>query len=76
MNTTGFFVDWNGDTRRVEAPGEGLSCSPAIEKGVAPNAFLAVDVIDSAGFVVHEAVYYPSIQTLEAAGVNVHLVCA
>lgn len=68
METTGYFVDWNGDTRRVEAPGDGYSCE-VVRRG----QNLCVDVIH-AGFVCHEATYFASLDAVEAAGVIVNLV--
>jgi hypothetical protein len=70
----GFFVDWNGDTRRVERPGLGYSCGPVGTKGQGTNAYQAVDVLDSEGFVTHEAVYYPTLDAIKAVGVVVNLV--
>lgn len=67
-------MDWNGDTRRVAHPGAGLSCSDVHEKQCDGKPYQAIDVIDSAGFVVHEAVYYPTLAALEAVGVNINLV--
>lgn len=65
----GYFVDWDGNTRRMEAPGHGYSCQVAKEAG-----YLGVDVIDPEGFVCHEAVYYPTLDALRAVGVTVNLV--
>ena len=62
---TGFFVDWNGTTRRVEAPGDGYTCQ------VVDRGHQGVDVIDSAGFVCHEATYFHTLADIEAAGVVV-----
>ena len=61
MTTSGFFVDWNGVTRRVEAPGDGYTCRvyPA-------NGYTAVDVIDSQGFVTYEAEYYQTEEAIAA----------
>ncbi len=66
--TTGFFVDWNGDTRRVESPGEGLTCNVVTRSG-----YTGVDVIDAAGFVCHEATHFATLTDVEAAGVSVNL---
>ena len=74
MATTGFFVDWNGDTRRVERPGAGYSCGPIATKGTGADAYQSVDVLDSEGFVTHEAVYYPTLEAIEALGVSIKLV--
>jgi hypothetical protein len=74
MADTGFFVDWNGDTRRVGSPGTGYSCSPVTMRGAGVEAYQAVDVLDSEGFVIHEAVYYPTLEAIKAVGVSVNLV--
>lgn len=65
----GFFVDWDGNTRRTEAPGSGYTCQL-----VEHANYLGVDVIDHEGFVCHEAVYYPTQDALRAVGVTVNLV--
>lgn len=66
--TEGFFVDWNGDTRKVEAPGDGYTCEVK-DRG----DYIGVDVLDSEGFVTHEATYYPSIEAIAAVGCTVQL---
>lgn len=73
LPTKGFFVDWNGDTRRMERPGLGYTCQVR-HKVCEGSPYIALDVIDSAGFVTHEAVYYPSLTALKAVGVTVNLV--
>ncbi len=65
----GYFVDWDGKTRRVETPGNGYTC-----KVVARDGFQAVDVIDSQGFVCHDADYHESLDSLGRVGVIVSLV--
>lgn len=65
----GYFVDWDGHTRRVEAPGDGYSCQVCKK----PSC-LGVDVLDPEGFVCHEAVYYPSLDALHVVGVAIKLV--
>lgn len=74
MTATGFFVDWDGGTRRVECPGHGYSCSPVLDKMCEGEPYQAIDVIDSSGFVIHEAVYYPTLDALKAVGVVINLV--
>lgn len=73
LPSTGFFVDWNGDTRRVERPGFGYTAT-VHRKELDGEPYLALDVIDSEGFVTFEAVYYPSLEALRAVGVTVRLV--
>lgn len=65
----GFFADWDGNTRRVEAPGDGYTCQVCKKPG-----YLGVDVIEHDGLVCFEAVYYPTLDTLRAVGVTVNLV--
>ena len=65
----GYFVDWDGNTRRVEAPGNGYTCEIVRKSGR-----IDVDVVDPEGFVCHEAVYYPTIESLQAVGVTPTLV--
>lgn len=66
---TGFFVDWDGNTRRVEAPGAGYSCQV-----VQRADHLGVNVVDAEGFVCHEATHYSTLDALRAVGVTVILV--
>jgi hypothetical protein len=68
MQQAGFFVDWNGDTRRVESPGDGYSCQ-IVDRGT----YISVEVSDDASFVCHEATFSPTIKDLEAASVVVRL---
>lgn len=64
----GFFVDWDGNTRRTEAPGPGMSC-----RVYDADDYRRVDVIDREGFVTYEAVYYPTVEAIQAVGVNVNM---
>lgn len=66
--TTGYFVDWNGDTRRFESPGDGYTCR------ISDRSFPSVDVIDPAGFVCHEATFFPTLEAVCAAGIKVNLI--
>ncbi len=65
----GFFVDWDGNTRRIESPGDGFSC-----KVVRRVDYTSVDVVDPAGFVCHEATYFRTLADVEAAGVTINLI--
>ncbi|HBO7965300.1 MULTISPECIES: hypothetical protein [Pseudomonas] len=67
MAIAGFFVDWNGDTRRTEQPGEFFEC-------IVDQLAAHVDVIDSEGFVVHECSFFPTLEAVKAAGVTVNLI--
>lgn len=73
MDTKGFFVDWDGNTRRVEAPGAGMTCQ-VVERQLKGRPYKGVDVLDHEGFVTHEATYYESLDALRAVGVTVNLV--
>lgn len=66
--STGFFVDWDGKTRRVASPSAGLSCR-VIERGCT-----CVDVNDADGFVIHQATFFPTLEAVSSAGVAVELV--
>lgn len=66
---TGFFVDWNGDTRRVEAPGDSYSCEVVQRYG-----HRCVDVRQSDGCTIFEATYYPTLEAVAEAGVVVNLI--
>ena len=69
LPTTGFFVDWDGNTRQVESPGDGYSCEVARRSG-----YLGVDVLDSEGCICFEAVFYRTPDELKAVGVVINLV--
>jgi hypothetical protein len=65
---TGFFVDWDGNTRRVDELGEGMECQ------VVDRGHTGVDVLDPQGFVIHEATFFQTLEAVAAAGVVVNLV--
>lgn len=67
MSTKGFFVDWDGNTRRTEDPGDHLKCVVNLEKQ-------DVDVVASDGLVVYECTYFPTLEAVEAAGVTIKLI--
>lgn len=69
----GFFVDWDGNTRRTEAPGLGMSCT-VMQRELEGEPYLGVDVLDHEDFVIHEATFFPSIESLEQMGITVRLV--
>lgn len=60
----GFFVDWDGKTRRTEAPGDGYRC----EVDPARNS---VDVIAQDGCYIHATGFFPTLDSLRAAGITV-----
>ena len=65
---TGFFVDWDGNTMRVHAPGEGEECQ-VVERG-----HVAIDMLDAQGGVVHDATFFSTLEAVAAAGVVVNLI--
>jgi len=67
MAIAGFFVDWNGDTRRTEQPGDGYEC-------IVNEQTAHVDVVDSQGFVAHECSYFPTLEAVAKAGVSINLI--
>jgi hypothetical protein len=69
---TGYFVDWNGDTRRVEAPGTGLRCEVRL-RAVNGTSYRSVEVIDGDDFVMHVATYFETLDAVQAAGVALRL---
>lgn len=73
MQTTGFFVDWAGNTRRFESPGDGMTCRK-VPRVHAERQWDSVEVADSAGFVMHEATFFHTLADVEAAGVTINLV--
>ncbi|WP_338924614.1 hypothetical protein V0M98_33905 (plasmid) [Pseudomonas silesiensis] len=67
MDIKGFFVDWNGDTRRTEAPGDGFRC-------IVDPDLRRVDVLQSDGCYVHEGMFFTTLEDVKAAGVEVNLI--
>jgi hypothetical protein len=61
----GFFIDWDGNVRRFENPGDGYRCE--IEDDT-------VIVLESDGGVAYTATFYPTIYAIEALGIEVCLV--
>lgn len=67
MPIAGFFVDWNGDTRRTDRPGDCFEC-------IVDERAAHVDVVDSEGFVVHACIFFPTLEAVAAADISVHLI--
>lgn len=63
----GYFIDWNGDTRRVDAPGPTYSCLVGALNG-------RIGVQDSQGCIIHEADHWASLDDLKTAGISINLV--
>lgn len=66
MTIQGFFIDWDGNTRRTEAPGAPFTCQVDV-------ATKHVVVIDSQGFSVHECIYFQTLDEVRAADITVNL---
>ncbi|MGF6281946.1 hypothetical protein ABH908_000021 [Pseudomonas frederiksbergensis] len=66
MTVQGFFIDWDGNTRRTEAPGPPFTCQVDVAKK-------HVVVVDSHGFSVHECVYFSTLDEVRAADITVNL---
>jgi hypothetical protein len=65
--TEGFFVDWDGNTRRTLDPRGGYLCEiDAVARYVA--------VTTRSGTLVHEATFYKSLADIEKAGIKASLV--
>lgn len=69
----GFFVDWDGNTRRTESPGAGLRCIVS-ERELNGEPYLGVDVVDREDFVTYEATFFPTMDSLAQMGITVRLV--
>lgn len=55
---TGFFVDWDGETRRFESPGDGYRCAYVY------TTYPSVEVIDSSGCVIFEGAFHPTLESI------------
>lgn len=73
MTTLGFFVDWNGKARPINKPGPGMSCGPLIPSVSDGVPYHAVDVLNSDGEVIHQAVYYPTLQSIRDLGLDIEM---
>ena len=67
VDTGGFFIDWNGNLRSTEDPGEDYVCEiDRIARYVA--------IKSSKGILVHEATLYRTLEDLTKAGITATLV--
>lgn len=66
MTPAGFFVDWDGNARRTEAPGKGYRCEVDIKARY-------VGVFGKYGTLDHEATFYKTLADIEAAGIRAKL---
>ncbi|ACK50812.1 conserved hypothetical protein [Methylocella silvestris BL2] len=65
--SSGFFVDWSGNTRSTDDPGGGYSCDIDL-----PARYVAV--LSKNGALVHEATFYKTLADVEKAGIKAPLV--
>jgi hypothetical protein len=65
MTVSGFFVDWDGNVRRVDKPGSGYTCSVRDFGG--SESYKRVDVVATdLGHVVFQATHYDTLAAIEA----------
>jgi hypothetical protein len=64
---SGYFIDWDGNTRPVERPGKGYRAE------VDPVAKY-VAILNKYGAVYHESTLYPTLDAVAKAGIRVSLV--
>jgi hypothetical protein len=69
LSFSGFFVDWNGCTRKVEQGGKGHEYSCIVDK-----ACKRVDVFNNAGQCIFEADFYFTLRDIALTGVDVKLI--
>jgi hypothetical protein len=67
MSEEGFFIDWDGNARRVSDPGGGYACeTDMVARYVA--------IMAKGGALMHEATYYKTLADIEKAGIKALLV--
>ncbi|MEY4763351.1 MAG: hypothetical protein RI907_24 [Pseudomonadota bacterium] len=66
-NAHGFFVDWDGNLRATEDPGEGYLCEVDL-----PARYVGVKT--PKGVLVHEATLYKDLAAVAKAGIQATLV--
>lgn len=66
MTPAGFFIDWDGNTRRTESPGKGYRCEVDAKARY-------VGIFGKYGTLDHEGTYYKTLADIEAAGIKVRL---
>ncbi|WP_219096243.1 hypothetical protein [Pseudomonas sp. UMAB-40] len=69
LSFSGFFVDWNGDTRKVVQGGNGAEYACTVDK-----ACKRADVFNRAGECIFEADVYLTLEDIAKAGVVVNLI--
>ncbi|PNG26711.1 hypothetical protein [Methylocella silvestris] len=65
--SSGYFVDWGGNTRSTDDPGGGYHCDVDL-----PARYVAV--LSKNGALVHEATLYKTLADVEKAGIKAPLV--
>lgn len=66
-NAQGYFVDWNGNLRSTDDPGEDFTCD-------VDNVARYVAVMTPRGTLVHEATLYRTLEDIVKAGIKSQLV--
>ncbi len=66
-DNSGFFIDWDGNTRSTADPGGGYLCE-------ADPAARYVAITTKGGTLVHEGTFYKTLAAIEKAGIKAQLV--
>jgi hypothetical protein len=67
LSLSGYYVDWNGDTRKFVQRGEKYSCMLDVE-------CKRVDVFNREGLSIFEGSFYHTLEEIAAAGIVVNLI--
>lgn len=67
IQNDGYFIDWDGNTRRTDDPGGGYVCD-------VDRMARYVAVMTQSGALVHEATLYTSLDDIAKAGLTVSVV--
>jgi hypothetical protein len=63
MADEGYFIDWNGNARRTDDPGNGYHCE--VDRGAR-----YVAVMSKSGAMMHEATLYLTLEAIAKAGLK------
>jgi hypothetical protein len=64
---SGYFIDWDGNTRPVEKPGKGY-------RAEVDMSIKYVEIKNKYGATHHESTFYPTLEAVAKAGLKVNLV--
>ena len=64
---SGFFIDWDGNTRPIEKPGKGY-------RAEVDTVSKYVEIKNKYGATHHESTLYPTLEAVTKAGLKVNLV--